>query len=86
MDPTALTLASDLSSTSSITLTGGAVTGGNAAVVEIYLGEVDLNDIKVAGICQTVSSCYLSITSDLVSDLSGNTVVSILSDSALAVS
>ena len=86
MDLTALTLASDLSSTSSVTLTGGEVTSGNAAVVEMNLAEVDLNDIKVAGICQTVSSCYLSITLTFVYDLSGNILVPILPESALAVS
>ena len=86
VDPTALTLASDLSSTSSITLTGGAVTSGNAAVLGMNLAEDDLNELKIAGICQTASSCYLSITFNFVTDLSGNTVVAILSDSALAVS
>ena len=85
MDPTALTLASDSTSTISLTLTGG-FSSASVAVVEMSLTVADLNDIKVAGICQTASSCYLSITSVLARDLSGNLVVPILSNSALAVS
>ena len=87
MDLTALTLAIASSSTMTVTISASStVSGVNAAIVKINLSVENLMALHDAGICQTAtSSCFLSITSDLVVDIHGNPVVSIPPESALQV-
>ena len=74
---TQFTLYSDRSSTAtaSYTLTGGVISSPDGNVLDIYLSNVDLNEIKLLqNLCTSITNCIPAFTSRFVSDLAGNPV------------
>ena len=87
LNPVSLTIQSvNTSSVASETLSGGSMSQRNFTSVEVYLTTTDINNIKRnTDIATSLSNTYVSITADLISDMSENPVVAIPSLAALEV-
>ncbi|KAL5489593.1 hypothetical protein EMCRGX_G018703 [Ephydatia muelleri] len=88
--PPALTLQSSSNrtiTTITYTLTSGAVLTANSTVVVLALPSADRNAIKaLSPLASSVATTYLSHTSSLVKDMSGNVVTAVLPSVALLAS
>ena len=85
---TEFTLQNDAySPTESYTLGSGATSSvDNSTEIEIYLSQLDIDDIsRLRMLATEVSDTFLSITTFAVSDMNGNGVFSVANDSALLV-
>ena len=87
-DPSAITIQGSqtlAAGTSFVTLTDG-ITGDNNFILEVMLLTADLNELKrLLDLATSRSNTFISITSDLIRDMNGNAVVSIMNNTALMV-
>ena len=85
-DPTQITLKSGAAvSASQYKLTGGTSPQTNSPVITITLSKTDIDAIKAdSTLATSAANTFISITSDLVSDMSGNPVTAVLANASLA--